>query len=86
MPSVKISQVPKRLAAEYMAAVVRAEIKWLRRPLFAANLIGILYTGIGVFGLVYRAGDPFMAFFVCLGGVLLLSGYALASPGSPTAH
>jgi hypothetical protein len=51
-----------------------------RRPLFAATLIGMLYTGIGVFGLVYRAGDPFMAFFVCLGGVLLLSGHVLGSP------
>jgi hypothetical protein len=50
-----------------------------RRPLFAAIVIGALYTGIGVFGLFYRAGDPFMAFFVCLGGVLLLSGHALAS-------
>jgi hypothetical protein len=52
-----------------------------RRPLFAAILIGILYTGIGAFGLVYRAGDPF---FVCLGGVLLLCAYVLASPGQPT--
>jgi hypothetical protein len=53
-----------------------------RRPLFAAILIGSLYTGIGAFGLVYRAGDPFMAFFVCLGGVLLLSGYAMARQGT----
>jgi hypothetical protein len=53
-----------------------------RRPLFAAILIGVLYVGIGAFGLVYRAGDPFMAFFVCLGGVLLFSGSAIASPGS----
>ena len=57
-----------------------------RRPLFAAILIGILYVGIGGFGLAYRRGDPFMAFFVCLGGVLLLSGYVLASPGPPTAR
>jgi hypothetical protein len=27
-----------------------------RRPLVAANLIGILYAGIGAFGLVYRSG------------------------------
>jgi len=53
-----------------------------RRPLFAAIVIGILYTGIGVFGLIYRAGDPFMGFFVCLGGVLLVSGYALAGQGT----
>jgi hypothetical protein len=50
-----------------------------RRPLFAANLIGVLYAGIGAFGLVYRSGDPFMAFFVGLGVVLLLSGYALTT-------
>lgn len=57
-----------------------------RRPLFAAILIGVLYTGIGVFGLVYRVGDPFMAFFVCLGSVLLLCAYVLASPGQPIAR
>jgi hypothetical protein len=57
-----------------------------RRPLFAANLIGPLYVGIGIFGLIDRAGDPFMAFFVCLGGVLLVSGYAPASPGRPDAR
>jgi hypothetical protein len=50
------------------------------RPLFAAIVIGVLYIGIGLFGLVYRAGDPFMAFFVCLGAVLLVSGYALTAP------
>jgi hypothetical protein len=50
------------------------------RPLFAANLIGALYVGIGVFGLVYRSGDPFMGFFVVLGALLLLSGYALTRP------
>lgn len=49
-----------------------------RGPLVAAIVIGVLYTGIGVFGLVCRHGDPFMAFFVVLGSVLLLSGYALA--------
>jgi hypothetical protein len=48
------------------------------RFLFAAILIGVLYVGIGVFGLIYRAGDPFMAFFVGLGAVLLLSAYVLA--------
>jgi len=49
-----------------------------RRPLFVATVIGALYAGIGTFGLVYRHGDPFMAFFVILGGVLLISGYVLA--------
>src|SRR6266849_5058919 len=46
-----------------------------RRPLFAALVIGLLYIGIGAFGLVYRHGDPFMAFFALLGSLLLLSGY-----------
>ncbi|MBI3402125.1 MAG: hypothetical protein HY048_11960 [Acidobacteria bacterium] len=52
------------------------------RPLFVAIVIGLLYVGIGAFGLVYRAGDPFMAFFVALGGLLLLSGYAVAPRAS----
>ena len=47
------------------------------RPWFAAVLIGLLYTAIGVFGMVSRNGDPFMAFFVALGIVLLASGYVL---------
>jgi hypothetical protein len=50
-----------------------------------AALIGLLYVGIGGFGLVYRGGDPFMAFFVALGAVLLLSGYALTNR-SPAAQ
>jgi hypothetical protein len=49
------------------------------RFVFAAILIGILYVGIGVFSLIYRSGDPFMAFFVCLGTSLLPSAYVLAS-------
>ena len=49
------------------------------RFLFASNMIGALYVGIGVFGLFYRSGDPFMAFFVALGALLLISGY-LAAP------
>jgi hypothetical protein len=48
------------------------------RFLFAAIPIGLVYVGIGVFGLIYRAGDPFMAFFAGLGAVLLLSAYVLA--------
>jgi CHASE2 domain-containing sensor protein len=50
-----------------------------RRPLVAANIIGALYVGIGAFGLIYRSGDPFMAFFVGLGVVLLASGYVLTA-------
>jgi hypothetical protein len=47
------------------------------RSWFVAAMIGLLYVGIGVFGLVYRHGDPFMAFFVLLGAVLLVSGQIL---------
>lgn len=49
-----------------------------RRPLLAAMLIGLLYTATGVLGLIYRQGDPFMAFFASLGIINLLSVYALA--------
>jgi hypothetical protein len=51
-----------------------------RQRFFAAVLIGVLYLAIGIFGLVYRHGDPFMYVFVVLGCVLLLSGYILAVP------
>jgi hypothetical protein len=44
--------------------------------------IGVLYVGIGLFGLVYRSGDTFMAFFVVLGALLLISG-PLAEPRAP---
>jgi hypothetical protein len=50
-----------------------------RDRLFAALLIGLLYVAIGVFGLFYRNGDPFMAFFVVLGGLLLISAYILTT-------
>jgi hypothetical protein len=56
--------------------------------LFPGVLIGVLYVAIGLFGLVYRSGDPFMAFFLCLGVVLLLSGYTMArlrTAGHPSA-
>ena len=36
------------------------------RRLLVVILIGVLYVGIGAFGLVYRAGDPFMGFLVAL--------------------
>lgn len=49
-----------------------------RQPLVAALLIGVLYAGIGVFGLIYRHGDPFMGFFLVLGLLLLISGPAMA--------
>ncbi len=55
---------------------------WLRLRkgeggLFAAFLIGVLYTAIGVGGMIYRHGDTFMAFFILLGVLLLLSSFAL---------
>ena len=40
-------------------------------------------AAIGVFGLIYRQGDPFMGFFVLLGVVLLLSTYALSPRSTP---
>ncbi len=51
------------------------------RPLAAATVIGILYLGIGVFGLAYRNGDPFMITVVMLGGLLLMSSYGIGLPG-----
>ena len=54
------------------------------RPTIIFVLIGVLYTGIGVFGFLYRDRDPFMAFFVVLGVVLLASGSILA-PRTPAA-
>jgi hypothetical protein len=55
-----------------------------RRPLAVPLLIGALYSGIGVFGLIYRAGDPFMGFFLVLGLLLLGSALVLAPAAAPT--
>jgi hypothetical protein len=52
--------------------------------LSASYLIGALYAGIGIFGLFYRNGDPFMGFFLVLGTLLLASSFALR-PGTLTA-
>ena len=60
--------------------VWRCLMRGVRGPIVAAVIIGVLYVGIGVFGLVYRHGDPFMAFFVLLGAVLLASGFILTRP------
>ena len=49
-----------------------------RYPLGIAAIIGVLYLAIGAFGLVYRNGDPFMATFIVLGGLLLISGYGMS--------
>lgn len=51
-----------------------------RRLLGVAMAVGTLYTAIGLFGLAYRHGDPFMGFFVVLGLVLLGSTAVLARP------
>ena len=40
-------------------------------------LIGALYVAAGVGGMIYRHGDPFMATFIELGGLLLASSLAL---------
>jgi phosphotransferase system glucose/maltose/N-acetylglucosamine-specific IIC component len=42
-------------------------------------LIGALYVAVGVGGMIYRHGDPFMATFIVLGGLLLASTLALRS-------
>jgi hypothetical protein len=57
-----------------------------RQPLVPALLIGVLYAGIGVFGLIYRQGDPFMGFFLALGVLLLISGPAMAPPATARAR
>lgn len=49
-----------------------------RGPMAVGTTIGVLYVAIGLFGLVYRNGDPFMAVFVVLGSILLTSGYVLS--------
>lgn len=48
-----------------------------RGPLLVAYLIGALYLAVGIGGMIYRHGDPFMAVFIVLGGLLLLSSYVL---------
>ncbi len=45
--------------------------------LFVAVLIGALYLATGTGGMIYRHGDLFMAFFILLGGLLLLSSLVL---------
>lgn len=47
------------------------------KPLFVAVLIGAVYLGNGIGGMVYRHGDPFMGFFIVLGGLLLISSFGL---------
>jgi hypothetical protein len=48
-----------------------------RNALPVAVLIGALYVLTGVGGMIYRHGDPFMAVFIALGGLLLLSCFVL---------
>lgn len=65
--------------------VFGATLVWLWKKLkdgdagywFVGAAIGTLYTGIGIFGLIYRHGDPFMGFFVVLGTLLLATGSIL---------
>lgn len=48
----------------------------------AALLIGALYVAVGVGGMIYRHGDPFMGFFAALGGLLLASSLGLRAPSA----
>lgn len=41
--------------------------------IFVASLIGVLYVAVGIGGMIYRHGDPFMGMFIVLGGLLLAS-------------
>ncbi len=41
--------------------------------IFVVSLIGALYVAVGIGGMLYRHGDPFMAIFIVLGGLLLVS-------------
>jgi hypothetical protein len=45
--------------------------------LSVAFLIGFLYLAAGIGGMIYRHGDMFMAFFVLLGSLLLISSFVL---------
>jgi len=55
-----------------------------RDPMVAGLVIAVLYEAIGIFGLEYRHGDPFIAFFLILGMVLLISGYLWVRPVGTT--
>jgi hypothetical protein len=54
---------------------------WFRQknspPFFIATLIGALYAVTGIGGVIYRKDDSFMAFFIVLGGLLIVSTYVL---------
>ncbi|HEY0709851.1 MAG TPA: hypothetical protein VGG33_23765 [Polyangia bacterium] len=51
-----------------------------RQPLFVVTLVGALYLAVGVGGIVYRNGDPFMMVFIIEGALVLLSAWALRAP------
>ena len=53
------------------------------RPLFVTILIGILYFGSGVSGMIARHGDSFMLFFVVLGALLLICSLVLRQKTLP---
>jgi hypothetical protein len=56
-------------------------------PLFVAFLIGTLYLAFGICATIYRRGDPFWAFFILLGALLLSSSFVLRGGGqSATPH
>ncbi len=74
-------------------AVVIA-LAWFRQKrgqpslLLVTALIGTLYLGTGVGGMVYRHGDPFMSVFILEGALLLVcslllgKGRGAAAPGA----
>ena len=56
-----------------------------RSRLFPAWLIGALYLVTGVAGMIYRHGDPFMATFIVLGGLVLACSLILQRGQEPAA-
>jgi hypothetical protein len=51
-----------------------------RQALFVVTLVGALYLAVGVGGIVYRNGDPFMMVFIVEGALILLTAWGLRAP------
>jgi hypothetical protein len=52
-----------------------------RGPLSAVNLVAILYLTVGVAGIIYRNGVPFMSVFIIEGALIAITAWALRAPG-----